>query len=389
VALGALGVIITAIMRSSAGSAAIGLVLSAAALAAATLPATSCVIAWMVCALTLAGGFSIELPTHLLAVVPLWATARYCRPAVVAMGGVGALAGGLMAIIYAADGNLRLDAWVPLFWSSERFFVPDSSAQTLAIGWSVWVVAAIALMAGLMGRWNETNRQARRAERATSEQSVLLAAQKAVAEERTRISREMHDIVAHSLSVMIAQADGGRYAGASDPAAALGALDAIAKTGRDALRDMRGIVRVLREGPDDQTMELRPAPHVRDLQDLITESRQAGLNVTLVRVGHPRYLPPGVGAALQRIAQEALTNAMKHAGPGAEVIVTERWQAERIELSISDDGRGAAAPNDGDGHGLLGMRERAEMLGGRLRAGPGPTGGFSVVADVPLPPASR
>jgi signal transduction histidine kinase len=199
----------------------------------------------------------------------------------------------------------------------------------------------------------------------------------------------MHDIVAHSLAVMIAQADGGRYAAAANPQAAVGALDAIAKTGRDALSDMRGIVRVLREGPEDRAMELRPAPHVRDLKTLVDETRSAGLNVTLVQVGRPRYLPPGVGAALQRTAQEALTNVMKHAGPGVEVVVTERWLPDRIELVVSDDGRGAAAASDGEGHGLLGMRERTEMLGGTLRAGPGPTGGFRVSAEVPLPAAHQ
>jgi signal transduction histidine kinase len=217
----------------------------------------------------------------------------------------------------------------------------------------------------------------------------LLAAQQALAQERSQISREMHDIVAHSLSVIIAQADGGRYAAAANPAAAVGALEAIAETGRDALADMRGIVRVLREGPPDESLRLAPAPHVRDLDSLVGDMRAAGLAATLVRVGQPRYLPPGLGATLQRIAQEALTNALKHAGPGTQVTITERWLPGRIELVVSDDGRGAAAANDGEGHGLIGMRERAEAMGGEFSAGPGPTGGFVVSAALPLPASTR
>jgi signal transduction histidine kinase len=165
------------------------------------------------------------------------------------------------------------------------------------------------------------------------------------------------------------------------------ALEAIAQTGRDALSDMRGIVRVLREGPEDQTVQLKPTAHVRDLEQLVEETRKAGLDVTLVRVGNPRNLPPGVGATLYRVAQEALTNTLKHGGPNVAVAVTERWDDNRIAITVADDGRGAAAQSDGAGHGLIGMRERAEMLGGFFQAGPGPGGGFTVKVSVPIPKA--
>ncbi|MDR2378504.1 MAG: sensor histidine kinase [Bifidobacteriaceae bacterium] len=249
----------------------------------------------------------------------------------------------------------------------------------------VWLAAGLFLGMGLLSRGMEASQRSRDAWAASQAHSKMLDAQHELTEERTRLSREMHDIVGHSLSVMIAQADGGRYAAAANPDAAIRALEAIAQTGRDALTDMRGIVRVLRDGPADQTAQLEPTAHVKDLEQLVDETRSTGLDVTLVRVGTPRNLPPGVGATLYRVAQEALTNALKHAGPKVAVTVTERWSGNYVAITVSDDGRGAAATGDGSGHGLVGMRERAEMLGGSFQAGPGPAGGFTVAVSVPIP----
>jgi signal transduction histidine kinase len=367
----------------------IGVVLAAAALGSRTSPGITSLVAWSAGVFSLVTGCGVSLPAYLLVGVPLWAVARWSSRALVLAGAIGMVAGGALAGYLARLAALQVYLIAPTGGARRFSVTPDTELQALALAFAVWSIGLLFLAGGLMGRWRESNRSAQRVGRASHERADLLAAQNALAQERTRISREMHDIVAHSLSVIIAQADGGRYAAAAKPEAALDALEAIARTGRDALSDMRGIVRVLREGPADQTVELRPAPHVRDLDLLVAETRDAGLDVTLVRVGQPRYLPPGVGAALQRIAQEALTNVMKHAGPAARAILTERWHADRIELAVSDDGRGAAAPGDGGGHGVIGMRERAEMLGGVLRAGPGPTGGFQVLAVVPLPAADN
>ncbi|WP_029288127.1 sensor histidine kinase, partial [Cellulomonas sp. HZM] len=213
-------------------------------------------------------------------------------------------------------------------------------------------------------------------------------AQLATAAERARIAREMHDIVAHSLSVVIAQADGGRYAAASDPAAAQRALATIAETGRAALTDMRRLLGVLRDEPGEARSSsaagtVVPQPAEGDLDALVEQVRASGTQVSLVRMGAPRALPPGVGLTVYRIAQESLTNVLKHAGPDPQVTLMVQWQSESIALEITDDGRGAAAEGDGQGHGLRGMRERASMFGGTLSAGPRPGGGFRVRALLP------
>lgn len=209
-------------------------------------------------------------------------------------------------------------------------------------------------------------------------------AQIATAAERARIAREMHDIVAHSLSVIIAQADGGRYAAATSPEAAGHALTTISETGRDALADMRRILGVLRsDGQGDAA--LTPQPAQTDLDTLVAQVRNTGLAVSLVRMGTARALPPGAGLTIYRIAQESLTNILKHAGPGAGATVLLQWTPVSLVLQIDDDGRGAAAPSDGAGQGLLGMRERAAMLGGTLSTGPRPGGGYRVSAEIPVP----
>jgi signal transduction histidine kinase len=211
------------------------------------------------------------------------------------------------------------------------------------------------------------------------EQEMQLAA----STERARIAREMHDVVAHSLSVVIAQADGGRYAGQADPAAATSALEQISSTGRQALAEMRKLLGVLREG-DGQ--ELAPQPDVAAIDRLVADVRSSGLDVDLVVDGGPRPMPAGPQLAAYRIVQESLTNVLKHAGPAGRAQVHLHWRPDALELSVTDDGRGAAArivESDGQGQGLLGMRERAQLHGGRLTAAPRTGGGFGVHAVLP------
>jgi signal transduction histidine kinase len=201
--------------------------------------------------------------------------------------------------------------------------------------------------------------------------------------ERARIARELHDVVAHSLSVVIAQADGGRYAGRADPEAATGALDAIAATGRQALTDMRSLLGVLREGGGE---EYAPQPDVAAVAGLVDDVRASGLDVDLIVEGEPRPMPAGPQLAAFRIVQESLTNVLKHAGPAGRAWVRLQWRPDALELSVLDDGRGASAAMvtaDGGGQGLRGMRERATLHGGRLEAGPRSGGGFGVHAALP------
>ncbi|MEP7762968.1 sensor histidine kinase [Sanguibacter sp. 25GB23B1] len=221
------------------------------------------------------------------------------------------------------------------------------------------------------------------------DQHALLA----TAAERARIAREMHDIVAHSLSVMIAQADGGRYAAAADLAAAERTLGTIAETGRAALADMRRLLGVLRAEPEDGSGDttgmsaggLVPQPAAEDIESLVAQVRASGTRASLVRMGTPRTLPPGTGLTLYRVCQEALTNILKHAGPDPAVTILLTWGRTSVRLEIDDDGRGASAATDTPGHGLVGMRERAAMFGGTFAAGPRPGGGFRVMLELPLP----
>jgi signal transduction histidine kinase len=201
--------------------------------------------------------------------------------------------------------------------------------------------------------------------------------------ERARIARELHDVVAHSLSVVIAQADGGRYAGRTDPEAATGALEAIAATGRQALTDMRSLLGVLREGGGE---EYAPQPDVDAIPALVEDVRTSGLDVDLIVEGETREMPAGPQLAAYRIVQESLTNVLKHAGPACRAWVRLQWRPDALELSVLDDGRGASAAmvtSDDNGQGVRGMRERASLHGGRLEAGPRAGGGFGVHAALP------
>jgi len=258
-----------------------------------------------------------------------------------------------------------------------------------ALIFAAGLIGALCMLSWALGllrrsRLAHTETLAERAKRLEIERDQQ--AQIATAAERSRIAREMHDIVAHSLSVVIAQADGGRYAAAQDPQAAVRSLTTIAETGRAALADMRKILGVLRApGTDEQPQDTAPQPISEDLETLVDHVRDSGLEVSLIRVGDQRPLPPGLSLTLYRICQEALTNVLKHAGPSATATVLLQWSQQRIVLQVDDTGRGAAAAQDGGGHGLVGMQERVNLFGGTLEAGAKTGGGFRVRAEIPLP----
>lgn len=216
----------------------------------------------------------------------------------------------------------------------------------------------------------------------------------AVAEERTRIARELHDVVAHSMAVMIVQADGARFMLDRDPEQARTAVKVVADTGRQALEEMRRLVGVLRDaGPSGAAGSVVAADpeHRRlaltELPDLLARFRDAGLRIRHTVDGEPPALPPGLELTVYRVVQEALTNALKHAGVGAGVEVTLTYAADAVVVRVVDDGRGrpVVSPAPSGGHGLLGMRERVTVYDGSLTAGPRLAGGWQLEARLPLP----
>jgi signal transduction histidine kinase len=202
----------------------------------------------------------------------------------------------------------------------------------------------------------------------------------AIAEERARIARELHDVVAHSISVMVLQARGGRRVLDSEPSDARDAFGAIERTGQQALDEMRRLLGMLRRS--DEEIALAPQPSLRELDRLVEQVRAAGLPVQVGVEGEPRELPPGVDLSAFRIVQEALTNVLKHAGP-ARARVVLRYGADVFELEIADDGPGTGY-GSGAGFGLVGMRERVSVYGGELEAGRQPGGGYALRVRLPI-----
>ncbi|NUT52198.1 MAG: sensor histidine kinase [Saccharothrix sp.] len=210
----------------------------------------------------------------------------------------------------------------------------------------------------------------------------------AVGEERSRIARELHDVVAHAVSVMVVQADGAGYAIKTNPDLAEAAVRTIADTGRQALTELRRLLGVLRS-EDQSGTQWVPQPDAGDLRELAETCRSAGLPVRLETLGDLDALPAGLGLGVYRIVQEALTNTLKHAGSGASATVRVTREGDQVEVEVADDGFGT--PHDlvavSGGNGLIGMRERAGVLGGTLEAGPNPGGGWRVRAVLPLVPS--
>jgi len=286
--------------------------------------------------------------------IALYSVARYST----AISAAGALAISLVGATLAA-----------IRWLEGYGEVGSSSYVTYFLPLSTIVVTAWAL--GTLGRVRRAYvdtlvERGLRIEREAAQQVELAAL-----DERARIAREMHDVVAHGLTVMVVQADGARYAAAKDPAAAERALDAIADTGRSALADMRRLLGLLRS--DDTGTA--PAPRLAEITDLVVDV-SADLRDLETEV------PSGVALTAYRVVQESLSNVRKHAGPEARAHVSVRVD-DAVHITVEDDGRGASAPDDGHGHGLRGMGERVAIHAGEFEAGPRPGGGFRVAARIP------
>jgi signal transduction histidine kinase len=230
--------------------------------------------------------------------------------------------------------------------------------------------------------WYLGRRLRLRAERASElEREQAAEARRAIAEERTRIARELHDVVAHRVSLMTVQAGAAKTVAADDLESAVQAMEAVEEAGRQALSELRHLLDVLR--PEAEVDGLGPQPGLGDVPRLVGQFEQAGLEVSLTMDGARTDLPARVGLSAYRIVQEALTNVLKHAGPTARTDVRLSTDDDRVAIEVLDDGRGATIL-PGSGQGIVGMRERAQLLGGSLETGPRPGGGFRVVGSLPI-----
>jgi signal transduction histidine kinase len=314
--------------------------------------------------------------SDLAVVILLYTVAAYRPRRVSAVALAGCLAGSLVALL----------VWAPTP-------VVDSPWSFTMLG---AVFAGPAVLAWLLGdsmQWRRGYYRSLEERAARAERERDAQAQIAVAAERARIARELHDVVAHHVSVMVVQADGAAFALETSPARAREALTAISRTGRQALTEMRRLLGVLRSA-DDEGGVLTPQPGVEQLGGLLDQARAAGLPVSFAVEGLPRPLSAGAALAAYRIVQESLTNARKHGGPAVTASVLLQFCEDGLVIKVTDDGRrragaivigrAGADSGDGQGHGLIGMRERVEVYGGTVTAGPCP-GGWRVTATLSLP----
>ncbi len=258
----------------------------------------------------------------------------------------------------------------------EALLVALLVADAPGFGIGEFVVSSIAFTAAALLGWTlQTRRQ--RIEGFEEEQAE--AAAKAAADERLRIAQELHDVVAHSLGVIAVQAGVGLHVIDADPEEARRSLEHISRMSRSSLTEIRWLLGRVRDA--DGSPAYAPAPGLADLTRLTEQVGGAGLEVDLQVDGEVDAVPPGVGLAAHRIVQEALTNALRH-GRAQHAEVRLAATPGVLDLEVTDDGQGPSG-DDADGHGLVGMRERAAVYGGSVRAGPGPSGGFRVTARLP------
>jgi signal transduction histidine kinase len=282
------------------------------------------------------------------------------------------------------------DRWVPLAGlaaaelGAAAVQLTPGRFQALTVVSNGLVIGAAWLVGHFVGgRRDHISRLERTAE---LERTRAELARRAVAEERLRLARELHDVVAHAISVIAVQSGVGAHVAGTQPEEAAKALVAIEATSRAALTELRRLLGVLRQEGEPEG-SLAPVPGLADLDGLLAEVAKAGLAVKLRVEGTPSPLPAGADLSAYRIVQEALTNVVKHAGPArAQVVIG--YRDHEVTVEVIDDGRGVTAPTgDGQarvGHGLIGMRERVQAFGGDLQTGPRPGGGFRVAARLPL-----
>jgi signal transduction histidine kinase len=278
-----------------------------------------------------------------------------------------------VGVVSALVATIWVVAWNQLYLSALGYFARGAT----------YVLTA--LVVGLFAdRLRAAQVAAMESERRVAELQLERQEQLATATaERARLAREIHDVIAHSVSVMTVQSTAARRVIDRDRDRADGALAAIERTGRDALTELRRVLSVLRPVPG--TTDFEPQRGIDDLEALAEQLHPAGLNVAVRFEGQRVRVPAALDVSVYRIAQEALTNTLKHAAAQHATVVV-RYRDDGVEVECTDDGHGAASTNGSAGHGLVGMRERALMLGGEIDTGPGPNGGYRVHAQLPLKP---
>ena len=325
-------------------------------------------------ALVVAGGLDVlllrgPLVSDVAVLVALYTLAAY-RPRRIALPGLlVTLLGSVIAIV----------RWAPVAAIGDWWTL----GEVLAVFWGP---ALTAWLLGDMTRWRRSYYRELEARAARLERERDAQAQVAAAAERARIARELHDVVAHNVSVMVVQADGASYAIDSSPDRARDALAAISATGRQALAEMRSLLGVLRSASDSAVgnADLAPQPGIEQLSGLLAQARATGLPVSFTVEGVPRQLPRGTALTAYRVVQESLTNARKHGGAAVTATVTLRFCEDEVAIIVTDDGMATPKEGDGQGHGLIGMRERVELFGGTVSTGPKPGGGYRVRVTLPV-----
>lgn len=328
----------------------VSLAMWAAAAIARLAPLPALMIAWAAAIVQMAAGLSPALYDTAVFVV-LFATAAWGTRTVLWMGGGSTLAGGVIAGVYLAvlfDSGMIQDEQAALRRLALGVLMGSSVLFSLVISWG----------AGLLWRVVLNGRRTREAQ-------IAAEAVAAAEQERVRIARDMHDVVAHSLAVVIAQSDGARYAAAADPAQATAALTTIGQTARAALADVRLLLAQLRHRQGQG-----PQPTLADLETLYGQVRAAGIEPRVTVDPMPPGEPPAaIQLAVYRILQEALTNALRHGGGDVDVHLA--WEMDRVRIRVENavTGDASASAGTGGGHGIIGMRERAQLVGGTLSAG--------------------
>jgi signal transduction histidine kinase len=325
-------------------------------------------------------------PVAVLAIVVATLTVRLA----VLRGGPGVSSLGVALAVYSvavyaaplrrlAVGGLALLA--ALIGLAEYFSVDSSGA--------IAVPGPVLVAVWLSGDYVRARRMEARERAERAERDRESDRRRAASEERARIARELHDVVAHHLSAIAIQAAAARTVRRTDPQASDRALAEVEAASRQAAGELNRLLGAIRgrdaEGAANERL-LTPRPGLAGLDTLVTRARDAGLDIHLEVIGEPRQLPEALDLSAYRILQEALTNVMKHAR-SSRVEVRVRYGERELQVDVDDDGRGPVEAGSGDGHGLIGMRERVALFGGELATGPRPGGGFAVRARLPLEPA--
>lgn len=340
-------------------------------------PGLALAIAWVVAAFEMVTGQTPDLSNVFVAAI-MYTTSAYGSRRVRLAGLVSAIVGPVTAATYLGLDDYRMRLGI------ETATTPEQESLKVAVAYFAVVLLLLLLpwLAGLVRRVRQSASMSREAQLLAERDAARADRAVAVEQERVRIARDMHDIVAHSLAVVIAQADGARYTLQTDPAIADQALATISTTARRALGDVRELLGALRH--EQGTI---PTPAVDDIDRLVEEMRGMGLAVEVERDGDPGGLPTTTQLAVYRIVQESLTNAWKHGEPGAPVRAGLTYRPDTVEISVVNRRADDGTRGPGTGHGLVGMRERATMTGGTMTAGVRGDD-FAVAVRIPAVPAS-